>query len=74
MFPGSPIRAAQPGGASRNMEQQAADSPRLKIIQRARAAFFREGFGQMTMTALADACGLKVSLAAEPDAVTVTAV
>jgi AcrR family transcriptional regulator len=40
------------------MESQAADSPRLKVIQRARAAFFREGYSRMTMTALADACGL----------------
>jgi AcrR family transcriptional regulator len=40
------------------MELQAADSPRLKVIQRARAAFFREGYSRMTMTALADACGL----------------
>jgi AcrR family transcriptional regulator len=40
------------------MESQVADSPRLKVIQRARAAFFREGYSRMTMTALADACGL----------------
>jgi AcrR family transcriptional regulator len=40
------------------MESQTADSPRLKVIQRARAAFFREGYSRMTMTALADACGL----------------
>jgi AcrR family transcriptional regulator len=33
-------------------------SPRLKVIQRARTAFFREGYSRMTMTALADACGL----------------
>ena len=40
------------------MDPQTADSPRLKIIQRAHAAFFREGYSRMTMTALADACGL----------------
>ena len=40
------------------METQPFDSVTLKVVQRARDAFLREGYSRLTMTALADACGL----------------
>jgi AcrR family transcriptional regulator len=40
------------------METQPFDSVTLKVVQRARDAFMREGYSRLTMTALADACGL----------------
>ena len=40
------------------METQPFDSVTLKVVQRARDAFLREGYSRLTMTVLADACGL----------------
>jgi AcrR family transcriptional regulator len=40
------------------METQPFDSVTLKVVQRARDAFLREGYSRLTMTMLADFCGL----------------
>jgi len=40
------------------MDTQPFDSVTLKVVQRARDAFLREGYSRLTMTALADFCGL----------------
>ncbi|MBS0274224.1 MAG: TetR/AcrR family transcriptional regulator [Proteobacteria bacterium] len=40
------------------METQPFDSVTFKIVQRARDAFLREGYSRLTMTELADFCGL----------------